>query len=425
LELSDGTVRAAECPPGRKDKLIFDDALPGFGLRVTASGKRIFIFQYRVGDKVRRVMLGNFGTDLTTVQARRKAGVLRGQALDRRDPAAERRAARAATMAAEAQAKAAAAAASYSIETLIADWTSLRLSELSAGYRKRVPRELRVALRKWLHAPADAFTRTDSVRVLDSAKAERGPVAANRLRSQCGSCWSWALRRGAVAANPWVATPRPLARETPRERVLTDAEVGAVYNAAGALTEPLGVLVRLLILTGQRRGEVAGMRWSELDLDAGLWSMPGERTKNGRAHTTPLTAEAMGLIRSVKRRVESDLVFENARRTPFTTFRPLKQALDAEIAKAAGGRPIAPYVLHDLRRSIATGLQRLGVRLEVTEAILNHVSGSRGGIIGVYQRHQWQPEKAAAMRAWTAHVLAVAAGKPAAANVTRLPRRRA
>ena len=183
-------------------------------------------------------------------------------------------------------------------------------------------------------------------------------------------------------------------------------------------------MVRLLILTGQRRGEVSGMRWEEVNLDAGTWSLPGARTKNGQPHVVPLTAEAVELLRTVKRRKGAEFVFEGPRKTAVSGFGKVKARLDAALAQAAEetDRKAVPWVLHDLRRTVATGLQRLGVRLEVTEAVLNHVSGSRSGIVGVYQRHAWETEKAAALRARTARVLAEAEGREPGQNVLPLAR---
>lgn len=414
LALTDRTVAAAACPPGRKDVLLFDDALAGFGLRVTKGGTRTFIFQYRVGAKVRRTVLGTFGAELTTAKARKKAEGLRGQVRDARDPVAERRAARAATLEAEAAAKAAEAVARYTVDALIDQWAALHLAERSASYARRVPAEMRAALADWRSVAAADFAQADAVRTLDKIKAERGPVAANRLRAVARACWSWAVKRGALNANPWEATPRP-ARETARERVLTDAEVGALWTAVGALDAPWSGIGRLLLLTGQRRGEVAAMRWSELDLDAGIWSLPGDRTKNHRPHTVPLSAEAVALLRDVKRRKGAELVFEGPRRNVPAGFGKMKARLDVAMGKAAkdAGRAALPWTLHDIRRTVATGLQRLGVRLEVTEAVLNHVSGSRAGIVGVYQRHGWDREKAAALDAWASHVLRCAEAKEA------------
>ena len=427
MKFTDDAILAATCPAGRKDALFFDDGLPGFGLRVTAAGKRVFIVQYNVGTTKRRTALGEYGADLTLAAARKKATALRGKVLDKHDPVAEQKAAAAARLAAEAEARAKAARDAYTVETLITEWTKHHLSARSESYRDRVPREMRAALNKWVKVSAESLTRADAVRMLDKVKSASGPVAANRLRAVARACWSWAFKRGALPGNPWEATPRPLARETARERVLSDDEVGALYNAAGALGDSWGVMVRVLMLTGQRRGEVAGMRWSELDLDGAMWTLPGERAKNHHTHIVPLAPEVVTLLRSVKHRTGAVFVFEGPRKTAMSGFGRMQERLSEALATAMAplGKTPEPWVLHDLRRTLATGMQRLGVRLEVTEAVLNHVSGSRKGIVGVYQRHGWETEKAAALNAWTAHVLAAA--KPAegaATNVVPMKRRR-
>jgi integrase len=194
----------------------------------------------------------------------------------------------------------------------------------------------------------------------------------------------------------------------------------------------------LLILTGQRRGEVAGMTWAELSDDLTSWTLPGERTKNGAAHVVPLSAPARDLLKALlpgdaneakralaERRAAGTLVLPGAVGTPFSGWSKSKGALDKAITEAAAGTSaasLAPWSIHDLRRTVATGLQRLGVRLEVTEAVLNHISGSRGGIAGVYQRHDWANEKRAALDAWAAHLLAIAEQRTAADNVVKLTR---
>jgi integrase len=193
----------------------------------------------------------------------------------------------------------------------------------------------------------------------------------------------------------------------------------------------------LLILTGQRRGEVAGMTWGELSEDLATWTLPGARTKNGIAHVVPLSGPARDLLRSVlladeneakrimaDRRTSGALVFPGALGTAFAGWSKAKRALDDARRDRATGipAPSVPWNVHDLRRTVATGLQRLGVRLEVTEAVLNHVSGSRGGIAGVYQRHDWATEKRAALESWAAHVVSIVEGRPAKHNVVALAR---
>jgi integrase len=385
--------------------MVFDGELRGFGVRITASGGRIFFFQYKLAGRGRRATIGPFG-ELTTAKARKKAEALRGSVRDHRDPVAERRARAEATRAAEAQARAEAARAAFTVETLIDQWRDHHLSERSESYQRRVPREMKAALKKWLAAPAASLGQEDAVRVLDASKIGRGPIAANRLQAVCRACWGWAVKRGSLVANPWQATPRP-ARERSRERVLTDAELSVAWKASAAMDAPWNCIMPLMILTGQRRQEVAGLAWKELDLDGGEWHLPAERAKNGRAHTVPLVPAAVDLLTA--RKQSGVLVFENSRRTAPSGFGKVAARL-VKATKAAGHSE--PWVLHDIRRTVATGLQRLGVRLEVTEALLNHVSGSRSGIVGVYQRHGWEKEKRAALEAWAAHVLRLADNAP-------------
>jgi integrase len=168
-----------------------------------------------------------------------------------------------------------------------------------------------------------------------------------------------------------------------------------------------------------------------------IWTLPGERTKNGAAHTVPLSAPARDLVRALlpdhenKRGVNGGLLLPGVVGTPFAGWSKAKRALDKAIldarAKAAGAASVSPAPLgqwnvHDLRRTVATGFQRLGVRLEVTEAVLNHISGSRGGIAGVYQRHDWAAEKRAALDAWATHVRSIVEGSADGTNVVKMAR---
>jgi integrase len=166
----------------------------------------------------------------------------------------------------------------------------------------------------------------------------------------------------------------------------------------------------LLILTGQRREEVAGMTWAEVSDDFSSWTIPASRAKNGATHIVPTSEPARELLRSLPQ--INELVFPGLR-GPFNGWSKAKSALDAKSG-------VTDWRLHDLRRTVATGLQRLGVRLEVTEQVLNHVSGSRAGIVGVYQRHDFANEKRAALEAWGSHVEAIVEGRTPESNVLKL-----
>jgi integrase len=218
--------------------------------------------------------------------------------------------------------------------------------------------------------------------------------------------------------------------ETPRERVLDDRELRLVWNAADTLDWPAGPIVKLLTLTAARRGEVVGMLWSEVDFDAKQWVLPPIRTKNKRPHTLPLSSAALDILSALPR-VENrgGLVFPAGylRRTtrsqgpaPVSGFSALKQRLDrsiAELVEAEGSAPLAPWGLHDIRRSAASGMAKLGVDLHVIERCLNHVSGSFGGIVGVYQKHRFEDAMRCAMDAWAAHIERLASGAEASSVV--------
>jgi integrase len=242
-------------------------------------------------------------------------------------------------------------------------------------------------------------------------------VASNRARATLSAFYAWAIGQGLAETNPVVGTV-PVAPERPRERVLSAAEVRAVWGAARE--DDHGRIVRLLLLTGQRRGEVAGMTWGELDLGKALWSLPGGRTKNGLPHDVPLSTQAAALLRSIEPREGSMLLFGEDE-GPFAGWTKAKRRLDARAARWRAevrlGRPLgpgeqpepgdalAPWTLHDLRRTVVTGMNELGIQPHVVEAVVNHVSGrARAGVAGVYNRATYAGEKRAALQAWADHL---------------------
>lgn len=258
--------------------------------------------------------------------------------------------------------------------------------------------------------PAAVIDRKRIADLLDAVAKNSGAVSANRARSALSAMFSWAMRKGLHDSNPCIATEKR--RERSRDRVLTDNELAIIWNTLDATN--YGDILRLLILTGQRAGEIGGLRWSEIDFDENLISLPAQRTKNGHAHSIPMSQPARDILKA--RPHTRDLVFGRGV-IGFNSWNCSRVSLDAKVT-AKLGTALPYWTVHDLRRTFATGLQRLGVRLEVTEAILNHVGGNRGGVGGVYRRYEWTDEKVTAIDAWAAHVLAVASGKKNKSNVT-------
>jgi integrase len=252
------------------------------------------------------------------------------------------------------------------------------------------------------------ITDTDIIAILDGISA-RTPILANRLHAVLHKMLDWARSRKLVTVNPCIGIERP-APEQSRERVLDDKELRKVWLAADKLGHPYAGIVTLLVLTGQRRNEIAGLRWSEIDTDERVIHLPPARTKNARAHDVPLSASALAIISGLRRLPDADLVF-TIKRQPVTGFSRAKERLD-------GASGVKGWTFHDLRRTVASGLQKLGVRLEVTESVLNHRSGSMAGIVSVYQRHTYSDEKRAALERWGDYVAALVGGQKA--NVVAL-----
>lgn len=242
---------------------------------------------------------------------------------------------------------------------------------------------------------------------------------ANRTLAALRRMCTWAVERDLIPVSPCEKVKAPAA-ETSRDRVLSDDELRLVWGGAEAIGWPFGPIVRMLILTGQRRSEAAGMRWQEIDLAAKTWTLAKERVKNNIQHVVPLSSTAIAILKSVPR-IGDELVFTFNGHTVPDGFDPAKKRLDTWISGRAGNA-IPAWRLHDLRRTFASGCARLGVQLPVVEKLLNHTGGSFRGVAGVYQRHDFANEQRAAVETWARHVEALASDG-AARNVFELKAR--
>ncbi len=271
---------------------------------------------------------------------------------------------------------------------------------------KWVPKPGGLALR-WKGRAIASITRAEIVDVLDELVTAGTNIKANRQRAVLHTFFGWCWRRGLLDANPVTVVDRP-APESSRDRVLADTELALLWHAAG--DDPVfGPLYKFLALTGQRRDEARGATWDEFDLEGGLWTVPASRAKNGREHIVPLSAQALAVVNALPRIFRRPtMVFTTTGSTMISGMARAKHRLDQRmLTLAQEDQPnpkIAPFVLHDLRRTCATGLQRLGIALPVIEKVLNHSSGSFAGIVGVYQRHDFADEKRVALDAWGRHI---------------------
>jgi len=256
---------------------------------------------------------------------------------------------------------------------------------------------------RWGARDLREITKADVLEIIDEAVANGTPSAANHAVAVIRALFNWCLDRGLIESSPCARIKMP-AKTVSRERVLTDVEIAAVWSAACGAGYPFGTIVRLLLLTAQRRNEVTKMRWADIDGETGIWSIPKELTKNGVAQTVPLVPLALEILKGVPH-VDRELVFPSRAGggRAFSGFSRSKRRL-------AVAAEIEPFRLHDFRRTISTKLASFGVAPHVTERLLNHVSGILGGVAGVYNRFKYIDEMRDALTRWSDHVEALASG---------------
>jgi integrase len=285
----------------------------------------------------------------------------------------------------------------------------------------------------WAGRHVRAIRRADVADLIDELR-ERSPATARLTFAALRSLFGWCVERELIEASPCTylkAPPRPAARD----RVLSDGEIKAVWQGAEALGYPFGPIIKLLILTGQREAEVAGMRWSEVNLDAGTWSIPKERTKNGRQHLVHLSDEALAIIKAVKR--GGELLFPGRRASarkhvrkpgeavarPVVGFSAAKRLLDGDVTRKTKATlptaSLAPWRFHDLRRTAATGMAGLRFAPHVVERVLNHASAIPALVV-TYQREDYLDERKAALAAWGKRAAAIVSGEEQPSNVRQL-----
>lgn len=419
LRLTDRTLRRP--PPEAGQVELWDDLVPGFGLRIAAGGARTFFVMKRLNGKLVRRTVGKVAPaegaavegEYALPAARDRARKLLSDLARGIDPDAAK----------------AAGAVGVPIPRTFGD--------VAAGYFKdpakrggaalrskgELERKVRVDLAAWKDRPVADITRAD-VRAIINTKHATSPVAANRLLALIHRILRWAVREDLITGNPAADLDRP-AQEAERDRVLSLAELRWVWVGADALAYPFGPLVKLLILTAQRRGEVADLQWAEIEGNA--WKLPDSRAKRGKGHLIPLSVRAVAILKGLPRISDGRIVFTTGKRAakkgekvdpkappaPVSGWSRVKDRLDKVIAEARANESDVPldlerhslphWTFHDIRRSVATHLRDAeamgGDRVErlTVSKILNH---AEGGVTRLYDRYSADLEKRAALEAW-------------------------
>jgi integrase len=391
MKFTKRAVAELTLPAGKLDHIEWDDEVPGFGVRVRGDARR-WVVQYRVGAQQRRESLGDVRK--VTLEDARKIARQRFAAVELgTDPAADR-----------AKARADALTAKLTLGVVAERYLAAKESRLRPSTYKQARMHFVTHWKPLRARPIENIKRADVAARLQELIKQHGRIAAARARGNLSALYGWAMREGLCEANPVIATNRPNEGQLPRDRVLADDEIRTIWNACG--DDAAGRIVKLLALTGARREEIGGLRWSEINLETGVMTIPGARTKNRRELALPLPAAALEILQSVPKREGCDHLF-GRKGGPFAGWWSAKLRIDTNITMMIG-KPLAPWVLHDLRRTFRTGLGKLGVPPHVAELCINHV---KGGIEAIYDRHRYQREIGEALALWAAHVEAIVEGR--------------
>lgn len=403
MQLTTEAVNGLALPVGKIDYIEWDDALPGFGVRLRGVQGRMvtkrWVVQYRTegGSQQRRESLGDVRKvkleDARKIARQRFAQVELGT-----DPVAEK-----------AKAKAKAAAAKLTLATTANRYLDAKKDVRRARTYNAAKLHFTVHWKPLRDRPIDGdnkIVRADVAARLQEITKEHGRHAAQAARRNLSALFSWAMREGLCETNPVVATNNPAEGAKSRDRVLSDAELAAIWHACA--DDDFGRIVKLLMLLGCRREEIGGLSWTEIPFETWIMTIPGTRTKNHHPLVLTLPTAALEILRSAPRRDGRDYVFGH-RGGAFSAWSYSTIALNNRIAEMEG-KPLPRWTLHDLRRTLRTGMGRLGVQPHIAELIINHV---KGGVEGIYDRHKYEREIKAALALWAEHLTAIVEGRKA------------
>jgi integrase len=380
LKLTKSAIDALPTPS--QDTVYWDATCPGFGIKVTPKGRKVFIVVYRTaaaGSRVRKYTIGPYGR-VTLNQARVTAQKVFAAKHDGRDLAAERK---------DSRRKMTEDRMDDLLESFIAQHVSQNRSARAISQLLR--REIKPV---WGSKGIQEISKRDVIDLVSRIEQRGTPAAANKALKVTKTFFRWCVGRAVLDRAPTDGVPLP-ARQTTRDRVLSDDELVKIILAARQIGHPYGGIVEMLVLTGQRREEVARCTWNEVDLDLRSWKLASSRTKNSKPHEVHLSDQVATLLK--RRDRDGEYVFSRPGGNPFQGFSLAKNEVD-ELSGVRG------WCIHDLRRTCVSGMARLGVAPHVADKVLNHQSGTISGVAAVYQRHEFLAERRKALEMWGAHV---------------------
>jgi len=378
INLTDRTIQNTK--PKDAQYELYDSDVRGLTIRVSPSGAKTFSLLYKMG-KNRRLTLGRYPS-VSLAEARQRARQALSEISRGVDPANEKRLARRNYE-------------NYLFSHVIEDYVEnyAKINTRSWNETNRILQ--REFAPEWKNVSLDKIKRQDVLNLLDKIR-RRSPSAANHAFAAIRGFFNWCVSRGYLQHSSCAGLRMPSKAQS-RDRVLTDTEIAAIWNACDQIGYPFGTITKLLFLTGQRRNEVAEMEWADVDLINGIWTQPSSKNKSARKHIVPLSSVARDVLQHVLR-VHDDLVFPaRGKDRAASGFSKWKVKMD----QLTG---VTRWTLHDTRRTVATKLAALGIPIHVTELILNHSSTKLSGVTGVYNRHEYLQERREALERWADHL---------------------
>jgi len=395
-------------PPASGRREYWDTTLPGFGLRISAArpglpARRVWQCMYRVRGKQVREQLGTLAAIPKIDRARKLARASMQKAQQGIHPVAERR--RAAAREQVEQARRGDTLGTI-LDRYLVEYGSHRWRP---AYLKEVTRSFGADLLSLRHLPIGEIARRDVRALLDGIISRGRAPHAHHVLAYLRPAFAWAIEREIIANNPadGIPDPDPRRREArTRDRYLDDEEIRRFWAACGKIGWPFGPLFQLLLLTAQRRDELAEAKRNEFDLDKALWTLPRERSKNDKEHFVHLSPLAVHILLGLPQFGDGRLLFTTNGATPVSGFGRARSRLAAAMLEETGASApaIEPFTLHDLRRTAATGMAGLGIAHEVVDRILNHTEGKISGVARIYNRFAYLDERKAAIEVWSRHV---------------------
>lgn len=369
--LTDKTIEALK--PQDKRYEVHDLRCPGMSVRVERSGRRTFNIKFRFGLKQKRMKLGTYPR-ISLATAREKAIELLRQVDEGIDPTKRRR------------------SPNMTVEAVCRQFITLHAKARNRSWREAERILEREFIAQFGERDIRQIKRYDVLEILDAAVARGAGYQANRILAHVRKLFSWSIERGILEVSPINGLKSPTIEKS-RERVLSDDEIARILLACKNEVYPSRYFIPLLLATAQRRGELAQMRWSEVDFDAKTWVIPGSRAKNGHCHVVPLNDFALSMLREVPRFVDTDLVFTTTHNSPLSGFTKMRRRI-SERSQTSDWR------IHDLRRTAASGMASATVDPHVIEKILNHVGSTMSTVALTYNRYGYDFEKRQALNLW-------------------------